>query len=66
MRHNDQNMPQISKKSYQSLSYLFCFKIYFVEENSLTYFLKTELQGIYPVQSLIATKLLLVFHLSDT
>lgn len=66
MRHNDQNMPQISKKSYLRLSYLFCFKTYSVEENSLTYFLKTELQGIYPVQSLITTKLLLVFHLSDT
>lgn len=66
MRCNEQNMPQISKKSYLSLSYLFCFKTYFVEENSLTYLLKTELQGIYPVQSLIATKLLLVFHLSDT
>lgn len=66
MRCNEQNMPQIPKKSYLSLSYLFCFKTYFVEENSLTYFLKTELQGIYPVQSLIATKLLLVFHLSDT
>lgn len=66
MRRNEENMPQISKKSYLSLSYLFWFKTYFVEENSLTYFLKTELQGIYPVQSLITTKLLLVFHLSDT